>query len=470
MPEPSKSVALVGRPNVGKSRLFNRLVGRRVSIVHDKPGVTRDIVVEKLSPTLLLMDTGGMGATPDMAEKAIADATNEQAKFAIAAADTIVLVVDSQTPPTSLDLDIARMLRASGKDVVLAVNKVDLPLHSERAAEYYAFGFKNTFELSAEHGGGVGELAEYLESKYGAFDLSAKDAEDSRIKICVAGRPNVGKSSILNRLLGSERLIVSDVAGTTRDSVKCDIDIPSKGGETLRLRLFDTAGLRLKRKTNTSLDYLSSLRTRKVISACDVVFLVIDAMEGVSELDKRLAAEIIEAGASIILVVNKWDYAIETFSRKTLGKYKNLREFGKAFDAAVRKNFPALADARIYFVSAKNNDGIGALPAAAARVFARMNSAVSTGRLNALVGRLMEENPPRHISGKRFKVYYCVKVSSRPYTIRMYCNSAGALSQTYRRYLENGIRKALNLGGVAVLLETVGKVSMTAQERISAKK
>ena len=470
MSEPSKSVALVGRPNVGKSRLFNRLVGRRVSIVHDKPGVTRDIVVEKLSPSLLLMDTGGMGATADMAEKVIADATNAQAKFAIAAADTIVFVVDSQTPPTALDADIARMLRSSGKDVVLAVNKVDLPQHAERAAEFYALGFKRVFELSAEHGAGVDALAKYLEEKYGAFDLSAKDDGGGRIKICVAGRPNVGKSSIMNRLLGDERLIVSEVAGTTRDSVKCDIDVPAKNGETLKFRMFDTAGLRLKRKTNTSLDFLSSLRTRKVISACDVVFLVIDAMEGVSELDKRLAAEIAEAGASIIPVVNKWDYAVETFSKKPLGKYKNLQDFGKSFAAAVRDALPMLGGARVYFVSAKNNDGLEKLAPAAARLFGKMNSPASTGRLNALVQKLMEANPPRHIAGARFKVYYCVKVSSRPYTIRMYCNKAQILTHTYRRYLANGIRDALDLGGAAVAIEPVGKTPRTAQERIESKK
>ncbi len=466
----SKSIALVGRPNVGKSRLFNRLVGRRVSIVHDKPGVTRDIVVEKLSDSLILMDTGGMGATPQMTEKVIADATNEQANFAITVAETIIFVVDLQSGLTGLDLEIARLLRSSGKDVIVAINKVDLPQHSEQAGDFYSLGFKNIVEVSAEHGYGIDSLVELIEEKYGSISEQVSDDGSERIKICVAGRPNVGKSSILNRLLGEKRLIVSDVAGTTRDSVKCDIDVPTKNGQTLKFRMYDTAGLRQKRKTNTSLDFLSSLRTRKVISACDVVFLVIDAMEGVSELDKRLAGEITEAGASLIVVVNKWDYAVETFSKTTLGNYKNLQEFGKEFENAVRAQLPLLGDSRIYFVSAKDNTGIDKLPEAAARVFEKMNSNVSTGKLNSIVQSLIEENTPRYISGKRFKVYYCVKVSSRPYTVRMFCNKAQALSHMYRRYLVNGLRDALKLGGVAINLELVGKVSQSVEERLSSKK
>lgn len=470
MSDISKSIALVGRPNVGKSRLFNRLVGRRVSIVHDKPGVTRDIVVEKLSSNLILMDTGGMGATAEMTEKVIADATNEQANFAITTADTIIFVVDLQAGLTGLDMEIATLLRSSGKDVVVAINKVDLPQHSELASDFYSLGFKNIFEISAEHGTGVDALVSLIEQKYGAIDTEAKNDGEDRIKICVAGRPNVGKSSILNRLLGEKRLIVSDVAGTTRDSVKCDIDVPTKNDETMQFRMYDTAGLRVKRKTNTSLDYLSSLRTRKVISACDVVFLVIDAMEGVSELDKRLAGEIAEAGASIIVVVNKWDYAVEMFSRSTLGNYKNIQEFGKDFENAVRAELPLIGDSRIYFVSAKSNTGVDKLPEAAFRIYNKMNSSVSTGKLNSVIQKLVEQNPPRYISGKRFKVYYSVKVSSRPYTVRMYCNSVQSLTHVYRRYLINGLRDALNLGGVAINLELVGKVSQTIQERLSSKK
>ncbi len=401
-----KSIALVGRPNVGKSRLFNRLLGRRVSIVHDQPGVTRDIVLEKISDNALLMDTGGMGATAEMTEKIIADATNEQANFAIVAADVIVFVVDSQAGLTALDEEIASLLRSSGKKVVLAVNKVDLPMHEERAAEFHRLGFRDVVEISAEHGYGMDALAGVLERECG--DISTPPSDD-------------------------------------------------------------TAGLRVKRKTNTSLDYLSSLRTRRAIEASDVAILVLDAMEGVSELDKRLAGEIVACGASLIVVVNKWDYATETFAKSPLRGYTDIRQFGEKFDEAVRQKLGAIGDSPIYFVSAKDNKGVDRLLEAAWRMYKKMNSTVPTSKLNSCVKKLVDTNPPKYVDGKRFKVYYCVKTASRPYTIRMYCNRADSLTETYRRYLVNGIRDSLNLGGVSVKIETVGKTPQTLQERLGGK-
>jgi len=465
----SKSVALVGRPNVGKSRLFNRLLGRRVSIVHDKPGVTRDIVVEKLSDSVLLMDTGGMGATADVAEKVIADATNEQAKFAIVAADIIVFVVDSQAGLMPLDEEIAALLRSSGKRVIVAVNKVDLPMHEERAVEFHKLGFKDVVEVSAEHGYGMDNMVGVLSRECGDISSPPRDDAEGRIKISVAGRPNVGKSSILNRLLGENRLIVSDIAGTTRDCVKTDIDIPAKNGEIMKFRLIDTAGLRAKRKTNTSLDYLSSVRTRDAIATSDVVFLVVDAMEGVTELDKRLAGEIVEEGASIIVVVNKWDYATSTFEKQPLRGYTGIGQFKEHFDAAVRSSLNFIGDSRICFASALENKGLDGLFSAAWHMYAKMNSSVTTSKLNNTVQSIIEANPPKYVSGKRFKVYYSVKTSSRPYTVRLFCNRADALTHAYRRYLVNALREALKLGGVSIKLETVGKVSQTLHERIEEK-
>ncbi|MBO7521705.1 MAG: 50S ribosome-binding GTPase, partial [Opitutales bacterium] len=222
-----KSIALVGRPNVGKSRLFNRMLRRRVSIVHDMPGVTRDIVAEKLPCGVLLMDTGGIGATPEMTQKVIADATNEQAEFAISAADLIIFVVDSQEGLLPLDEQIAEKIRKSGRAAILAANKADIPEHDSRAADFCGLGFEKVCPVSAEHGRGMDELWEAVQYYLGELNDESKEAAqegESRVKICVAGRPNVGKSSIGNRLLGSKRLIVSDVAGTTRDCVRCDID------------------------------------------------------------------------------------------------------------------------------------------------------------------------------------------------------------------------------------------------------
>lgn len=470
MPNKEKNIALVGRPNVGKSRLFNRILGRRVSIVHDKPGVTRDIVIERLGDNLFLMDTGGIGATGDVAETVIAEATTAQANFAIMAADEIIFVVDSQEGLTPLDEEIAASLRKSGKPVIVAVNKIDLPKHSARAGEFFKLGFKDLVEVSAEHGYGAENLISLIERDFGSIESSPEIEDSSRIKICVAGRPNVGKSSICNSLLGQERLIVSDVAGTTRDCVACDIDAELKKGETVKFRLFDTAGVRLRRKTNTSLDFLSTQRAKRAMNSSDVVFLVLDAMEGVSELDKKLSGEILEAGASIVVAVNKWDYAVETFRKDGLSGYKNLSEFGKKFEEAVREHFHFLKDSPIYFVSAKSGVGVEKLLKAAYRIHAKMNLNAGTSKLNACLAKLVKENPPPYISGKRFKIYYAVKTASRPYTLRIYCNTTGALSQTYRRYIENGVRERFGLGGVALKIEAVGKPQQSAEERIGAKK
>lgn len=294
-------------------------------------------------------------------------------------------MVDSQEGLTSLDEEIASILRSSGKRVILAVNKVDLPMHSERAAEFFNLGFKDVVEVSAEHGYGMDSLRAAIESCCGKIIPPSEDDAKDRIKICVAGRPNVGKSSIANRLIGEDRLIVSEIAGTTRDSVKFDIDAFSKRGAEMKFRLFDTAGLRTKRKINTSLDYLSSLRTRRAIESCDVVFLVLDAMEGVSELDKRLLSEIMDIGASVIVVVNKWDYATHTFARRPLNGYKDISDFGKKFDAAVRAELPAIGDSPIYFVSALENKGVDKLLESAFRMYSKMNSTIPTGKLNAAV-------------------------------------------------------------------------------------
>ena len=461
-----KSIALVGRPNVGKSRLFNRLMGRRVSIVHDKPGVTRDIVAERLADNILLMDTGGMGAKSSSdTDAAIAKATEMQAKFAVDMADAIIFVVDSQDGLTPLDEDIAQLLRTSGKPVILAINKIDVPSHQLRAADFYRLGFKYNVEISAEHGAGLENLLEDLECIVGRIEPPTSDGGGDRIKIGVVGRPNVGKSSIVNCLLGEERLIVSPIAGTTRDSVKFDIDVPLKDGTEMKFRLYDTAGLRAKRKTNSSLDYLSSLRTRRALSCADVVFLVVDAKDGVGELDKNLAEEIFEEGASVLVVVNKWDYVFEAFSGKGIGKYKDSKEFGRDFEKAVRASLPFLGKVPVLFVSALKNFGVEKLMNAAWKMYRKANMQVSTGRLNSTLKTLVEENPPKYVSGKQFKIYYCVKVSDRPFTLRLYCNTPGALSRSYERYIVNALRDKLGLGGVAMRLELVGKPKRSERER-----
>lgn len=461
------SIALVGRPNVGKSRLFNRLLGRRVSIVHDMPGVTRDIVAEKMKCGAMLMDTGGIGASMEMTQKVIADATNEQAEFAISVASLIIFVVDSQDGLMPLDEKIADKIRKSGAKAILAVNKADVPEHDEGISDFYKLGFTHVCPISAEHGRGMYDLWHAIEYELGALpDLPELAAEKKRIKICVAGRPNVGKSSIGNKLLGSKRLIVSEVAGTTRDPVKCEIDFKNDRGDLLEFEFFDTAGVRAKRKVNTSLDYFSTLRTKGAISQCDVVLLVIDAREGVSESDQKLAGEILESGAAIMLVVNKWDLAAKGFKEDKIAGYDNINQFKSAFEEAVRERLFFLHDSPIYFVSALEDKGLEGLLIGAAKLYRKMNQDLPTPKINQLVKKLLEENPPKYVDGRRFKIYYALHTAKRPVTLRFYCNKADALSDAYKRFLEKSIREELQLGGLSLKLELVGKTSKTANQRL----
>ena len=467
-----KSIALVGRPNVGKSRLFNRLLGRRVSIVHDMPGVTRDIVMERMKCGVMLMDTGGIGATPEMTEKVIADATDEQADFAIAAASLIIFVVDSQAGLMPLDEKIADKIRKSGAKAVLAVNKADVPDHDGRVSDFCKLGFRHVCVVSAEHGRGMDELWNAIEAEIGPLEepVEALEEQDARIKICVAGRPNVGKSSIGNRLLGSKRLIVSEVAGTTRDPVRCDIDFENDRGDILRFEFFDTAGVRARRKVNTSLDYFSTLRTKEAISRSDVVMLVIDAREGVSESDQKLAGEILESGAAVMLVVNKWDFAVRAFREDRMdGGYGGIAQFRNAFEDAVREKLFFLYDSPIYFVSAKEDKGLEGLLIGAAKLYRKISKPLPTPKVNQLIKKLLEENPPKFVGGRRFKVYYATQTSKKPLTLRLFCNRADILGDAYKRFLEKSIREAFGLGGLSLKLELAGKTQKTADERLEAK-
>ncbi len=465
-----KCIAIVGRPNVGKSRLFNRLLSRRVSIVHDMPGVTRDIVAEPLGEGIVIMDTGGMFASESMAGKVIIEATNAQAEFAIVAADLIIFVVDSQDGLTPLDERIADLLRSSGKDILLAVNKVDVPNHEDKISEFYALGFKDIIGVSAEHGLGAEKLRLLIEKRFGAIKEVKNLREEGRIYLSVAGRPNVGKSSLGNRLLGAEKLIVSDIAGTTRDSIWHDIDFKLDTSEDVhKFRLFDTAGLRVKRKINTSLDFLSSMRTKQAIGNSDIVLLVLDAMEGVSELDKRLCGEILAEGASIMIVVNKWDYAVKAFNKEPLRGYENIEQFKKSFEEAVRKQLFFIGESPIYFVSALENRGLKTLLVGVSKLYQKMMKPLQTSKVNAAISQLLLDNPPKYVGGKRFKVYYAVRTSSRPMTFRLYCNRSDVITKTYERYLENGLREKFKLGGIALKLEMVGKAPQTLQERLGKK-
>ncbi|MFP4157743.1 MAG: ribosome biogenesis GTPase Der [Opitutales bacterium] len=457
MIDPSRTVALVGRPNVGKSRLFNRLCGRRLSIVHDMPGVTRDLISAEVSDDYVLLDTGGIGMELEMTPKKISVAAEEQVEFAIQAARLILFVVDLRSGITSLDEIIAEKLRRYGKQVILVANKADMEGDDAGADEFLRLGLGEASPVSAEHGRGLTDLSEAIAASLGPRPEGAATSADPRIRISLLGRPNVGKSSIGNQLLHSRRLIVSDVPGTTRDSVELDLDYQHRDGECLKFRLADTAGLRMKRKVDSPVEYFSGVRTQHALERSDVVFLVIDAMEGVTKQDQALAGEVLDAGKALIIVVNKWDLILQRWEEEPVPGYKNLKHFLKSYEASLRKEMFFLPDPPVLFVSATTGFQIESLLETAASVQATLDLKLPTGRLNQLIQRLFEERSPKLVGTKRFKVFYAVQVGSRPLKLRFYCNRVERLDPGYRRYLEKAIIHEFQLSGCPVRFDLVGK-------------
>lgn len=455
------SVALVGRPNVGKSRIFNRLVGRRVSIVHDQEGVTRDLVVADVGSHYTLMDTGGIGLEADMSLKEIVKASEEQVDFALMAADLIIFVVDGRAQRNFLDEEIAEKLRLINKEVLLVANKVDKESIKDEMDDFTPLGYGMPVRISAEHDQGFEFLQSRINKVIGEAPPENENTEervvDDRFAISLVGRPNVGKSSLSNALLHSERLIVSDVPGTTRDAVELDLDYQLEDGDMIKMRLIDTAGLRTKSKINTSLDYFSSLRTHNSIERSKVIFLVIDAMEGIHKLDKQLGGEILEAGKSLAIIVNKWDYAVEQFEKEDVDGYANIEEFKGAFIKAVRKELFFLPNSPILFTSARTGIAIEDIAVVARQLYERSQTNIPTGKLNRLVGDLVEARTPRQFGTKLFKVYYSVQTKVEPITIRLYSNRHGKLEDAYLRYLQNNFQKHLDIGGCPIRFQLVGK-------------
>ncbi|QXD24792.1 ribosome biogenesis GTPase Der [Opitutia bacterium ISCC 51] len=451
-----KSVALVGRPNVGKSRLFNAVTGRRLSIVHDMPGVTRDVVSYDLNSGHTLMDTGGIGIKPEMTPALIQKAAEQQVDFAIEAADMILFVTDGLDGLTPLDEMVAEHLRASGKPAWVVVNKIDGPEHDFKIHEFQKLGLKGLMFTSAEHRRGIKELRTFIADTLGTVPEQEIES-DSRIRISFVGRPNVGKSSLCNSLLQEERMIVSDIAGTTRDAISQDLDFQSKSGDLLEFSLIDTAGLRRKTKVTDPVEYFSSVRVDETIARSDVVFLVLDAMEGVTKQDKLIAGQILNKGKGIIVLVNKWDLAVETFGEYTLPGYKDLVDFQKKFEKSVRKEIFFLPDSPILFVSALSGLRVDDILTEASVIYQRLFSEVQTGRLNIALKRFMDRNPPRLITKIRFKVYYAVQISTRPIKFKLFCNQAGRLDDSYKRYLQAKLLQEFQLQGCPLLFELEGK-------------
>jgi len=330
------TIALVGRPNVGKSRLFNALLGKRISIVHDQPGVTRDVVAEELGWGPILLDTGGLGLKPQASEENIVKAAEMQVELAIASASLVLWVVDARDGRLPLDDLIADRLRDCQAPIWLVVNKVDSEEQDDGGADFSAYGIEEIFLVSAEHNRGVKNLKARLAKVFPEDPFQPDPSKVSETtRLCFAGKPNVGKSSIGNALLKEDRFIVNEMPGTTRDSVSHKLIVPREDGSEWVYELVDTAGLRKGFKYRSAVDFFSSNRSEKALAKADVVFLIIDAMEGITRQDKSILARIAHAGKALCVVVNKWDYTSKAFDEGLLEGFTNLHDFRKRFTLAI---------------------------------------------------------------------------------------------------------------------------------------
>jgi ribosome-associated GTPase EngA len=421
-------VAIVGRPNVGKSTIFNRIIGDRLAIVEDKPGVTRDRIYgasEWNGKPFSIVDTGGIEID---AGDEIMRSVRAQAELAIDEADVIVFMVDGKTGLTHADEEVARLLFRSGKPVVVAVNKLDNPGRIDSIYEFYGLGFGEPIAISGSHGTGISDL---LDRVVEALPEPADEAyDDDVIRVALIGRPNVGKSSLVNAILGEERVIVSDVAGTTRDA----IDTPfEKDGR--KFVLIDTAGMRKRGKIYETTEKYSVLRSLKAIERSDVVLVLINAAEGIIEQDKHIAGYAHEAGKASVLVVNKWD-AVEKDD-------KTMRQF----EVRIRDQFQFMSYAPIVFLSAKTKQRLHKLLPVVEHVAEQHAMRVQTHLLNDIVADAVAINPPPTDKGKRLRINYATQVAVKPPTIVLFVNDPELMHFSYSRYLENKIREAFAFEG-----------------------
>src|SRR4051812_39216603 len=460
----SRIVAIVGRPNVGKSRLFNRLARKRISIVHDQPGITRDVISAEIAEgQYTLLDTGGLGYKGIDTPAALTKASEQQVEFAIAAASLILFVVDGLSGLSGLDEKIATMLRKSGKPVRLVINKADFDDSKVALDEAYRLGLGEPLRVSAEHGNGEEDLRAAIAEVLGpapveeAENLAGKTAADP-LCICFIGRPNVGKSSLSNRLLKSDRLIVSEVPGTTRDAIELPFDFVGRDKKIYPFRLIDTAGIKAATKLASPVEYFSRLRSIEAIKNTDVVFLVLDALEGVTQQDKAIAGEAIKEGKPIIIVINKWDLVQKAFKERGGFKpYKSERDYREKYEHALFERLFFTPGSPVIFVSAVSGYEIDRMLNAAVKLNRTLDKKMPTAKLNQVLGHLAERNPPAAIGGKRFRVYYATQTSTRPFRIKLFCNREEKLTEQYRRYLEAGVVEAFDLAGCPIFFDLVGK-------------
>lgn len=425
-------VAIVGRPNVGKSTFVNRLMGARNSIVDDLPGVTRDRIyfdVEWQNKPFTVIDTGGIIPGD---EDEIMVSIFDQARIATEEADKIIFLVDGKEGVNPVDSDIANILRQSGKPVFVVVNKLDNPASLHMINDFYSLALGEPLGISALHGsGGVGDLLEIITED---FETDETVVEDNTIKIAIVGRPNAGKSSIVNSLLNENRVIVSDVSGTTRDSIDSKITYKDK-----EFVIIDTAGIRKKARVDYGVEKFAVDRAIRSIRECDVALLVIDAKEGISDQDKKIASIILEAGKGIIIAVNKWDL-IEDKKANTINQ----------FDKKLSAEIPFLEFAPKIYISAVTKQRLNQIFDKAEEVYEQCKKRVSTGLLNKVMKELYALNPPTSVKGKRLKIMYSTQSNTCPPTFVLFANNADLMKDHYKRYIENKLREAFGFFGTPI--------------------
>lgn len=424
-------VAVIGRPNVGKSTLFNRIAGHKISITKDTPGVTRDRIyadADWLDYKFILIDTGGLEPSSD---DLIPKFVFEQAQIAIDTADLILFVVDGRDGPVNLDMDIAQILRRSKKNVLLVVNKIDdFRRDSNLIYEFYSLGFNEPIAVCAEQGLGIGDLLDKIVKN---FDLPCKQNEGDLIKVAVVGKPNVGKSSIINKILGQPRSIVSDIPGTTRDAIDTFYEKDEQ-----KYIFIDTAGIRKKNKIRESLEYYSIVRAVNAIERSNVCILVINAEEGITEQDTKIAGIAHENGKPTIIAVNKWD--------KIEKDDKTIRKFS----ADIERKLSYMSYAPKIFISALTGQRLVKIFDLIQTVWTNTNMRVKTGVLNELLLEALTMNQPATDKGMQLKIYYITQVSVCPPTFILFVNDGQLLHFSYRRYLENQIRNAFGFSGTPI--------------------
>ena len=426
-------VAIIGRPNVGKSMLFNKLTGQRTSIVEDTPGVTRDRISGECvwcGRTFSLVDTGGIEPGTD---SEMLKFMRRQAEIGIELADAIIMVVDVRSGVTAADQDVATMLRKSKKPVCLAVNKCDsVGTVNPDVFEFYGLGIGDLFETSAIHGHGTGDMLDWVLENIPEDDDAEEDSDV--IKGAIVGKPNVGKSSLLNQILGEERVIVSNVAGTTRDAIDSYFE-----NETGKYCFIDTAGMRRKSKVDDMIEKYSNMRSVAAIERADVCLILIDANDGVTEQDTKIAGLVHEAGKAAIIVVNKWD-AVEDKETNTM----------RDMEANVRRDLSYMTYAPVVFLSALTGQRVSKLFPMIQDVFTQNNSRITTGALNSILADATTRVQPPSDKGRRLKIYYMTQASTKPPHFVIFCNDARLFHFSYQRYLENQIREVFGLQGTPV--------------------